>query len=209
MAIVEIIGCLVREISMAEDEEQESREKKLDKFFDLLIERYLDLSSYVRAKVITTLSKLCDLPVKFPKQRLAITKVTIETLEDKGSSVRRHAVALLTKLILTHPYGLMHGGLLNSDEWDERYQATSKELEALKAQEVDGQAGEGEEEEDEDEDDEDEDDEEYGENEGGTAGEEQIEGDESSGQDITSSPMKAAKRRMQSVLSLIFGGASN
>ena len=88
MAIVEIIGCLIKEISMAEDEEQESREKKLNNLFDLLTERYLDLSSYVRAKVITTSSKLCDLPVKFPKQRLAIAKVTIETLEDKGSSGR-------------------------------------------------------------------------------------------------------------------------
>ena len=198
MAIVEVIGSLVKEIAMAEDEEQESREKKLNNLFDLLIERYLDLSSYVRAKVITTLAKLLDLPVKFPKQRLAITKVTIETLEDKGSSVRRHAIALLTKLILTHPYGLMHGGLLNSFEWEERYQATSKELDALKAQEVDGQAV-ADEDDDEDEEDEDEDEGEEEDDGDAVGGHQQTEGEESSGQDITSSPMKAAKKRMQYV----------
>ena len=73
-------------------------------------------------------------------------------MNDLNSRIRQ-----LTKLILTHPYGLMHGGLLNSDEWEERYHATSKELEALKAQEVDGQTVEDDEEEDDEDDEEGED----------------------------------------------------
>lgn len=191
MALVEIIGCLIREIAMSDEGEQESREKKLNNLFDLLTERYLDVSSYVRAKVITTLSKLCELPVKFPKQRLAIAELTVGALEDKGSSVRRHAVALLTKLILTHPYGLMHGGLLKLGEWEERYNAICKELEEMDRQ-LDPGAG-GPEEDDEEEEDESEDEE-----------EEQpktSDADEAPHSDanerITSSPMKAARKRMK------------
>ena len=189
MAMVEIIGLLIREIAMSDEEEQEAREKRLNSLFDLLTERFMDLSSYVRAKVVQTLSKLCDLPVKFPKQRLVMTELTIGALEDKGSSVRRHAIALLTKLILTHPYGLMHGGLLNFDEWDERYQQILKELEAVDTKEmekppteVDGEdeEGSGSEEEDEEED--------------------EPETPEDGGDEtdhITSSPMKAARKRMR------------
>ena len=60
MALVEIVGMLIKEIAMSEEGEQESREKKINSLFELLTERFLDLSSYVRAKVINTLSKLCE-----------------------------------------------------------------------------------------------------------------------------------------------------
>jgi condensin complex subunit 1 len=75
--------------------------------------------------------------------------------------VRRYAIALLTKLILTHPYGLMHGGLLNLEDWDKRYQAVCDELAKLESSELgrqvdtqaDDEEGSGEDEdEDEDED---------------------------------------------------------
>ena len=189
MALVEIIGCLIREIAMSEDEDQESREKKLNNLFELLTERYLDLSSYVRAKVITTLAKLCDLPVKFPKHRLTMTEMTVGALEDKGSSVRRQAIALLTKLILTHPYGLMHGGLLKLDEWEDRYEQVCKELDAIDVTEIEKPAAEVDDEEDEEDSDEEEEDDENV--------QQQDEIGESSEADITSSPIKAARKRMR------------
>ncbi|KIJ36936.1 hypothetical protein M422DRAFT_178703 [Sphaerobolus stellatus SS14] len=156
MALVEIIGMLIKEIAMSEEGEQESREKKINSLFELLTERFLDLSSYVRAKVINTLGKLCDLPVKFPKQRLLITELVISSLEDKASSVRRYAIALLTKLILTHPYGLMHGGLLRIEEWETRYKAVTEELEKIETKEMEKPAVEKEEDGDEEGDEEDE-----------------------------------------------------
>ncbi|KAG8893865.1 Condensin complex subunit, partial [Tulasnella sp. 417] len=52
-------------------------------------------------------------------------------LQDKSSSVRRYAIALLTKLILTHPFGLLHGGPLNLTEWEGRYDAVAKELKEM------------------------------------------------------------------------------
>jgi condensin complex subunit 1 len=184
MALVEIIGMLIREIALSDEGEQESREKKINNLFELLTERFLDLSSYVRAKVINTLSRLCEcvqwlaqvpiliivahrsLPVKFPKQRLQSAELTIGALEDKASSVRRYAIVLLTKLILTHPYGLMHGGLLRIEEWEARYNSVSTELEQAESREakpavetedaadVESDEDEGEEEEEEEDEDE-------------------------------------------------------
>ena len=68
LALVEVVGVLIREISLegeagAEDvpqEGQERREKKITKLFELLLERFCDTSSYVRVKVINTISKLWE-----------------------------------------------------------------------------------------------------------------------------------------------------
>jgi condensin complex subunit 1 len=40
---------------------------------------------YMRSKVFTVLSRLCDLPMKFPKLRLVITRAAASALEDKGA----------------------------------------------------------------------------------------------------------------------------
>ena len=137
MALVEVIGFLIRELvtsdSGGERDTQKQLQKQITGLYDLLLERTLDLSSYVRTRVFTVLAKLCDLPVKFPKQRLAITRAAVDSLEDKASGVRKGAVMLLVKLIMTHPYGLMHGGLLSLSEWETRYKEVSDELEKINA----------------------------------------------------------------------------
>ena len=130
MAIVEIIGHLIRELACSEDLTSDAHQthKQLNGFYDLLVERALDISSYVRSKVFTVLSRLCDLPVKFPKQRLAITRAAVAALHDKVAGVRKNATSLIVKLIVTHPYGLMHGGLLGLKEWEVRYRDVMAEL---------------------------------------------------------------------------------
>nr|ODN98900.1 condensin complex subunit 1 [Cryptococcus depauperatus CBS 7855] len=136
MAIVEIIGILIRDISSSDEGDEEQKTKQIQKFFDLLMERFLDLNSWVRCKVLTTLIKLCDLPAKSPKQRHQITELTIRSLQDKTSSARRYAIQLLYKLLETHPFGALHGGTLNLEEWQERYEKVSEELKKLDAQEL-------------------------------------------------------------------------
>ncbi|KDN42856.1 hypothetical protein K437DRAFT_275042 [Tilletiaria anomala UBC 951] len=108
----------------------EARKKQVESFWDLLLERFLDLNSYVRSKTITVCSKLLELPTKFPRQRAELLEVTVRALEDKSSTVRKNAIGLLTKLILTHPYGLMHGGELSKSEWSKRNEQVHVELEA-------------------------------------------------------------------------------
>lgn len=134
MALVEVIGCLIRELALTSDLENTDAaqvQKQLTGFYDLLLSRTLDLSSYVRTKVLATLIKLCELPVKFPKQRLAVTRAAVEMLEDKAAGVRKGAVGLIVRLVVTHPYGLMHGGLLGLAEWEDRYRAVKEELEKV------------------------------------------------------------------------------
>ncbi|KAL6299950.1 non-SMC mitotic condensation complex subunit 1-domain-containing protein [Sparassis latifolia] len=156
MAIVEVIGSLIRELALSSDLTTDTHQvqKQLNGLYELLLERTLDLSSYVRTKVLAVLARLCDLPVKFPKQRLAITRAAVDSLEDKAASVRKGAVMLLVKLIVTHPYGLMHGGLLSLQEWEGRYKEATEKLDEVegvvgKAVERDEGEEEGEEEEDE------------------------------------------------------------
>ena len=79
-------------------------------------------------------------------------------LEDKASTVRKSAVALLTKLVMTHPWGLMHGGPLNLEKWQGYYQEVATKLDKLedavgKAVERDEAGEETEQEGDEDEED--------------------------------------------------------
>lgn len=68
------------------------------------------------------------LPAKFPTQRNQLVELSIQALGDKSSSARKNAIALITKLILTHPFGLMHGGELDRDEWNKRLEAVDDEL---------------------------------------------------------------------------------
>ena len=123
MAIVEVTGHLIRELACSGDlaGDAHQMQKQLNGLYDLLLERTLDLSSYVHSKVFTFLSRLFDLPVKPPNQRLAITRAAIAALEDKVAGVCKNATSLIVKLIATHLYRLMHGGLLGMHEWEERY----------------------------------------------------------------------------------------
>lgn len=150
MALVEVIGCLIRELAVSSDLTTEAgqTQKQLNGLYDLLLERMLDLSSYVRGKVISVLARLCDIPAKFPKQRLAVTSAAVDALEDKAAGVRKGAVVLLVKLVVTHPYGLMHGGLLGLKEWEARYAEVGTELEKVEGvvgkavERADGEEGE-------------------------------------------------------------------
>jgi condensin complex subunit 1 len=68
------------------------------------------------------------LTVPFPKHRLRLAARALRSLEDKSSQVRKHCMTVLSRLIETHPYGVMHGGELGIDEWQARYDAIVKEL---------------------------------------------------------------------------------
>jgi condensin complex subunit 1 len=130
IAIVDIIGYLIRDLVNSTDlgNDDQSVQKQVDVFFDILNERTRDLSSYVRTKVLAVLTKLCDLPAKFPKQRLDMSKLAVGMLEDKVATVRKNALTLLSQLVITHPYGLMHGGLMVRKDWEEHYDKVSEEL---------------------------------------------------------------------------------
>ncbi|KAH7345411.1 non-SMC mitotic condensation complex subunit 1-domain-containing protein [Rhizoctonia solani] len=131
MALVEMIGLLIKEVADDELFEKEQKEKRLDSLFETLLARFMDVSTYVRARLLATLTKLCELPNKFPTQRLRMTAAVVWALKDRASTVRKNAVTLLTKLILTHPYALIHGGPLNRADWEAGHEKVCKDLQAL------------------------------------------------------------------------------
>ncbi|KAJ7650604.1 non-SMC mitotic condensation complex subunit 1-domain-containing protein [Roridomyces roridus] len=143
IAIVEVIAAIIRDLAESEEEESGdgSQKKQINGLYDLLLERALDVSSYVRTKVLAALARLCDMPrAKFPKQRLAITQAAVGALEDKVASVRKGAVALIIKLLTTHPYGLMYGGMLTLEKWEEDYRQLKGQLSKLEAKASDADA---------------------------------------------------------------------
>ncbi|OLL22186.1 Condensin complex subunit 1 [Neolecta irregularis DAH-3] len=133
--IIEVCGNLICDISK-QDQLTEPHQGQLDSFFDLLEERFLDVNPYCRSKVIQVLVKLCDLPSKFPQRRQKFADLAVQSLEDKSSNVRRNTVKFLSKLIATHPFGLLHGGHLALSEWNDRLAKVTAELGKLEPEET-------------------------------------------------------------------------
>ncbi|KAG9286748.1 hypothetical protein G9A89_012298 [Geosiphon pyriformis] len=135
--IIEVIGYLITYIANLE-EKTEIQINQTDSFFDILEERFLDINAFCRSKVLQVFFKLCDLNTKFPRRRQRLTDLVIRSLEDKSFNVRKNAIKLLTKLIATHPYGIMYGGELSVLEWEERLGKVEEEFKIIQER-VEGQ----------------------------------------------------------------------
>ncbi|KAL8722666.1 MAG: hypothetical protein Q9225_000898 [Loekoesia sp. 1 TL-2023] len=130
-AIIEVCGNLISDLSKQEDR-GDNYKTQINGFFDILEERFLDTNPYCRSRDIQVYMKLCELEQKFPRRRQTAAQLAARSLEDKSSNVRRNAIKLLGKLVSTHPFSVMHGGLLSYTEWNQRLQAVQVELDSLK-----------------------------------------------------------------------------
>lgn len=129
-AIIEVITNLIKEISNSEEDQK----RELDNFFSLLFDRFLDLNGFVRSKVVTMFLRILDIHTnRFAEARLKLTSLAVRSLEDKTSTVRKNCIALLIKLMLTHPYGALHGGELDLARFQEGYERVSAELAPMEA----------------------------------------------------------------------------
>lgn len=136
-AIIEVCGNLIVMLSRASEDDEDARSEnhkgQINAFFDVLEERFLDVNPYCRCRAMQVYVKLFgDLETKHPKRRQKAAELAARSLEDKSSNVRRNAIKLLGKLIETHPFAALHGGLLSCSEWSERLEACETELNALK-----------------------------------------------------------------------------
>lgn len=134
-AIIEILGNLIREITNSEEEGEPGQQKReLESFFGLLFDRFLDVNAFVRSKVVQVFLKILDIHTnRFADARLRLTALAVRSLEDKTSTVRKNCIALLVKLILTHPYGALHGGELDLTKFEEGYKRVCDELAPMEA----------------------------------------------------------------------------
>jgi len=133
-AIVEILGFLIADLSNAgadgQDADAKQTQKQINSLFELLLERVLDNSGYVRAKVFNVLAKIVNIKTyKFPKYRLQMVSHAAGALDDKLATVRKAAISLLKELLLTHPYGAPHGGTLQRETWETAYEVVVTKLE--------------------------------------------------------------------------------
>ncbi|KAH9478251.1 Condensin complex subunit 1 [Psilocybe cubensis] len=154
-AIIEVLGFIIADLAGIDpqDADRKQTQKQINNLFNVLLDRLLDVSGYVRTRVFVVLGKLAQhKSIKFPKQRLAIASNAVESLDDKIASVRKSAIALLTQLILTHPYGTIHGGTLQREIFAEEYQKIVDQLDKYESAVGNAVQGAADEEEDEDED---------------------------------------------------------
>ncbi|KAL0578388.1 condensin complex non-SMC subunit Cnd1 [Marasmius crinis-equi] len=141
VAMIEVIGWLIKDLDDSLDggatEEDTMDQKQIQKqikgLFDMLFERMLDTSPYVRIKVLQVLASLCKLKRKHPKQRLEATRRAITALEDKSALARKAAIILLIELMETHPYGFAQGGLLNLQQFETEHEQAEAELKEVEA----------------------------------------------------------------------------
>ncbi|KAJ5798202.1 uncharacterized protein N7503_007498 [Penicillium pulvis] len=136
-AVIEVCGNLISDLSRQE-EPSENYKTQINAFFDVLEERFLDINPYCRCRAIQVFMRICDLEQKFPKRRQRASELAARSLEDKSSNVRRNAIKLLSKLVATHPFSVMHGGQLSYKEWTERLDGVDAELNALRPPETPG-----------------------------------------------------------------------
>ncbi|KAJ5162438.1 hypothetical protein N7492_007830 [Penicillium capsulatum] len=136
-AVIEVCGNLISDLTRQEEPSENSK-TQINAFFDVLEERFLDINPYCRCRAIQVLMRICDLEQKFPKRRQAAAELAARSLEDKSSNVRRNAIKLLSKLVATHPFSVMHGGQLSYKDWTERLDGVDSELNALRPPETPG-----------------------------------------------------------------------
>lgn len=135
--MIEVCGNLIADLSRQE-ERSDNYKTQINAFFDVLEERFLDINPYCRCRAIQVYMRICDLDQKFPKRRQAVAELAARSLEDKSSNVRRNAIKLLSKLVSTHPFSIMHGGQLSYKEWMARLDAVDAELNSLRPPETPG-----------------------------------------------------------------------
>lgn len=135
MAIVEILGRLISYLDNDTDLDPKIASDYIERLLIKLLERQLDISSYVRVKVFNTLHRLCDIT---PERRpvLAVADAALDALSDKVASVRRSAIALLSRLIEEHPYWqVFHGQKedvkLDLSLWEGSYDHLKQKREAI------------------------------------------------------------------------------
>ncbi|KAG7860482.1 hypothetical protein KL939_001968 [Ogataea angusta] len=129
-AVVEAVGNIITALSKSQEEYDEHK-TQADSFLELLEDRFLDINPYVRSRAIQAITKLTEMTVKFVDRRLRWTKLAVRHLEDRSGIVRKNCIKLLTSLILTHPYNVMHGDRLELTVWEKRLEETKEKLKEL------------------------------------------------------------------------------
>lgn len=137
-SVVETCGNIVvdilkkdSELANAGDDHESNVASQVDGLISLLQDRFTDKNPYVRTKAIQAMVKIFALPVRMPKRRHAVMLIAVRSLEDRTTLVRRNAIKLMYKLLLSHPFSAIHGSQLVESVWMKRLDDINVELEKL------------------------------------------------------------------------------
>lgn len=134
-SVVETCGNIVVDILKSEvqnldiDEHMEHQNQQIDGLLNLLEERFLDQNPFVRTKTIQAITKICSSTARIPKRRQGFMLIAVRSLADRSTLVRRNAIKLMYKLLLTHPFSATHGTQLAYSVWKKRLDEAETELE--------------------------------------------------------------------------------
>ncbi|KAH6644124.1 non-SMC mitotic condensation complex subunit 1 [Boeremia exigua] len=136
-AMIEVCGNIINMLSkLSQDDRSDAHKRNMDIFFEVLEQRFLDINPYCRCRVMQVYVKLCDLPHMSSKQarkrRQMAADYAEQSLKDKSSNVRRNAIKLLSKLVETHLFADMYGGLLSTEIWEQGLESIEASIAALK-----------------------------------------------------------------------------
>lgn len=137
-SVVEACGNIVVDILKTEFQEQGVSDDltansalQADGLLNLLEERFLDQNPFVRTKAIQAMVKVCVLPIKIPKRKQLVMLIAVRSLADRSTLVRRNAIKLMYKILLSHPFLAVHGTQLNYDAWKKRLDDAEADLRKL------------------------------------------------------------------------------
>lgn len=134
-SVVETCGNIVVDVAKKgrqnDDESGRNTDVHIDGLVDLLQERFLDQNPYVRTKAIQAFVKIFNMPSQFNERRQKIMELLVRSLDDRSTLVRRNAIKLMSKLVLTHPFAALHGTQLSYKFWLSRYESAKAYLKDL------------------------------------------------------------------------------
>lgn len=152
------VDIIKQDYALNENQSEEMTNKSyndqhVEGLLELLEERFLDQNPYVRTKAIQAFIKIINLPVKLSLKRQKIMILAVRSLDDRSTLVRRNAIKLMSKLLLTQPFAAVHGTQLKLEIWKERFSSALSDFEKLaeKVPNVIQEHGSDDEDEDEDE----------------------------------------------------------
>lgn len=123
-----VVDILRSESEGADDEHAANATLQVDGLLNLLEERFSDQNPFVRTKAIQAMVKIFNLKVRIPKRRHSVMLLAVRSLGDKSTLVRRNAIKLMYKLLLSHPFSATHGTQLVYSVWKQRLEDAETEL---------------------------------------------------------------------------------
>ncbi|CCF55936.1 hypothetical protein KAFR_0A05000 [Kazachstania africana CBS 2517] len=120
-SIVEACGNIVAQLAQ-DSQTFDHYKQQISVLIELLEERFQDSNPYVRTKAIQGCLKIVDLNLRINEKRSNFTKLSVRSLLDRSSLVRRNAIKLLSRLILKHPFSGIHGTQLKLADWTSNLQ---------------------------------------------------------------------------------------